>query len=523
MPKPKAFLKQSKAKKKAEQVLETADDFQAAGVDFEEAAGKWRAGDAVKSMRFFSRAIEVYDQGLTKFPSSLDLAYNKSVSGVHHPSLLCWLFGDELTFSRARVLLEMGTDPILANQLQIPLLDVLQQALDSHRYALSLDQENPDTLFNTAQVLTAIAEAYAKDPNRADQDALQPLEEALELQNRCLAIQELNLEEFVQRRNEAAAQIASANLNSEPSEPVPTKSDENHHPSASDTEDQWVSIVEPVTKDTLIETILAALATLTTLCSVLGSSTASAPSSSLGWIEEFSSTLINTKLPVLLEDAEAERIQEVVLTRAIFVSALLEAGYRLGSINPNTYKRERDEAFRVPELDLEKNFAALVANANSLMSFNAALADDDSSNAVSLASQRWNALSAAIANMAAASKISGPVPEDIAETHFIRGNCSLLQYQLGQPPVSYQPSMGNATQLLKNADIFYRNATKLYQDNEQKAVSQLRAVVSQALLAGKNPIFATAEHDWGRGGDWAKSQIEDMVDDGLILPTPDVQ
>ena len=50
-----------------------------AGVDFEEAAGKWRAGDAVKSVRFFGRALEVYDQGLRKFPSSLDLAYNRYV------------------------------------------------------------------------------------------------------------------------------------------------------------------------------------------------------------------------------------------------------------------------------------------------------------------------------------------------------------------------------------------------------------------------------------------------------------
>lgn len=51
----------------------------AAGVDLEEAAGKWRAGDAAKSMRFFTRAVETYDQGLRKFSSSLDLAYNKLV------------------------------------------------------------------------------------------------------------------------------------------------------------------------------------------------------------------------------------------------------------------------------------------------------------------------------------------------------------------------------------------------------------------------------------------------------------
>ncbi|KAG4217026.1 hypothetical protein PC116_g34493, partial [Phytophthora cactorum] len=76
MAKLKSFTKQAKTKSKKEQKLESADDFQAAGVEFEEAAGKWRAGDAAKSMRFFRRAIDVYDQGLRKFPQSIDLAYN---------------------------------------------------------------------------------------------------------------------------------------------------------------------------------------------------------------------------------------------------------------------------------------------------------------------------------------------------------------------------------------------------------------------------------------------------------------
>jgi hypothetical protein len=38
------------------------------------------AGDAAKSLRFFKRAIEVYTQGLCKFPRNLDLAYNKYLS-----------------------------------------------------------------------------------------------------------------------------------------------------------------------------------------------------------------------------------------------------------------------------------------------------------------------------------------------------------------------------------------------------------------------------------------------------------
>jgi hypothetical protein len=46
-------------------------------VDLEEGGEKWRAGDAVKSMRFFMRAIEMYDNGLKRYPTSFDLAYNK--------------------------------------------------------------------------------------------------------------------------------------------------------------------------------------------------------------------------------------------------------------------------------------------------------------------------------------------------------------------------------------------------------------------------------------------------------------
>lgn len=393
---------------------------------------------------------------------------------------------------------------------------MLQQALDAHRYALSLDQDNPDALFNTAQVLTAIAEAYAKDPNRTEQDALQPLEEALELQERCLGLQELELEQSLQQQKEVEAQWEAENIELKATESVASTSEDTNNSPAAGTEEQWASIVEPVTKSTLIDTILAELGTLTTLSSILSSSPAAAPASTLAWIEEFSSKTFQSKLQFLLQDAEAEKQQEVALAKAVFSSALVEAGYRLGAIDSSTYKRERDEAFRVPELNLERNFAALQANANSLVAFNAALSDVDASTAASQAAQRWNALSAAIANMATASKISGPVPDDLAETHFVRGNCSLLQHRLSQPPASYQPAIANAVQLLKNAGVFYRNASKLYQDIEQKAISQLRAVVSQALQAGSDVSSAAAANAQGRDREWVTGQIEDMVEEGLI-------
>ncbi|KEF60114.1 uncharacterized protein A1O9_04964 [Exophiala aquamarina CBS 119918] len=489
--KPKAMLKHSKGKKKSEQTVlrEFILIFPPAGVDLEEAAGKWRAGDAVKSMRFFTRAVETYDQGLRKFPSSLDLAYNK-----------------------ARVLLEVATHPILVNQLQTSVLEALQRALEAHRYALDLDQNNADSLFNTSQVLTGIAEIQARDG--ADQEALQTLEQALEVQTRCLALQELKLEDSAQQQANLEAQtdqdFATANS------PKLGGSDHALSTATNDSEDQWFSIVEPVTKDTLIDTILAQLGTLTTLCSILSSLANSTLSSSLAWVEEFSTKLVKTKLPVLLQEAAPDRVQEVALTRAIFISNLLEAGYRMGSIDVETYKRERDDAFKSSELSLDGSFAALSANASSLISFSTAIKEREQPLIASYAPKSWNALSTAMASLAAAAKIAEPVPDEIAETHLLRGNCSLLQYQLGQPPVSYQTATKNADQLLKNADVFYRNASKLFQDGEQKLISQFRASVAQSLQEGN--VVATAAHAAGqqKGQAWIESQLDDMAEEGII-------
>ncbi len=421
-----------------------------------------------------------------------------------------------LTSTRARVLLEVATHHLLIPHLQRPLLEILQQALEAHRYALALDQENPDTLFNTAQVLTAIAEAFAKDPNHPDGDALQPLEEALELQNRCLSIQEVKYEEHIEQQNEAAQLVQD-----EPNERASNAEDDiieadTEAASAAGAENQWFSVVEPVTKATLIDTILTQLGTLTTLCSVLSLTNNSATSSTLAWIEEYSTKLVQTKLPVLLQGADPETAQEVALARANFVSELLKAGYVEGSIDTETYKREREEAFRVAGLDLERSFAALMANANSLIAFATVLSAGNASNVLAHAALRWSSLSAAIANLATASKLSDPLPDDIAETHFLRGNCSLLQYQLGQPPVSHGPAVANSKQLTRNAETFYRNANRLYQDNEQKMIAQLRAVVVESLQTGTSVITTAIQRNSGMPQDWIKAQLEDMVDDGLI-------
>src|SRR6266536_2364643 len=121
-------------------------------------------------MRFFIRAIEMYETGLQRHPASFDLAYNK-----------------------ARVQYEITQHPKLVTQLSAPLIDVLRVALESHREALKLQQENEDVLFNTAQVLTNLAEAITDT-----QEGLKLLQEALELFQRCLVLQEFRYTESQQ-------------------------------------------------------------------------------------------------------------------------------------------------------------------------------------------------------------------------------------------------------------------------------------------------------------------------------------
>lgn len=76
-PKRKDFLKpKPKGKVKAPEP-QTENDFLEVADEHEQAAGKWRAGDAAKATRFFKRAIDTYNEGLKRHPQSFDLAYNK--------------------------------------------------------------------------------------------------------------------------------------------------------------------------------------------------------------------------------------------------------------------------------------------------------------------------------------------------------------------------------------------------------------------------------------------------------------
>lgn len=409
---------------------------------------------------------------------------------------------------RARVQLEVATHPRLVKHLQSPILTVLEEALSSHRYALSLDVDNADTLFNASQVLTTMAEQLANDDYVASEtQILGLLEEALDLQSRCLRLQELKFEESEAQRKLMEEQIETR----QNAEPPDLEEDGNV------ADDQWFSVITPVTKDTLLDTALAQLGTLTTLCSTISSIHPPPTSPSLAWIERSSTELLNSKIAEFASLAGSERRQEIALAKANFLSNILEMGFSQGQIDIDTYKRERDTAFQADDLKLEAFPEGLIANGQSLMSFASSMLDAPLENGAILPSSRWNALSAAITNFATASKLQQIDPNDQAKTHFLRGDCSLLLFQLSSPPFSYDSAIKNASQLQKNAEVFYRNASKLGDDIDQKLVASLRSSVAQKINASQDPETLAASLGYlGKPREWIQNQFEDMIDDGLL-------
>ena len=418
---------------------------------------------------------------------------------------------------RARVQLEIATHPILVEQLEEPVLDALGIALESHRHALGLNPQDANTLFNTSQVLAGIAEAVANDD--LPQQALGLLEEAVTMQNKCLEIQEAEYAETLDM--EQKAQNIATQEGTEPS-----GAEGAAKPEAADTGDtsdgQWATIVEAVTLDTLADTALAQLSALTTFSDVLSSNPECVPASTLSGIDkhwsglEHKLAILSSKLP--------ERSQEIALARAKFLSALLEAGFRYGQIDGEAYNKGRDAAFTAAGLQLEGSAEALIANARSLLSFNSAVSDIRPADK-QLAPLRWNALTAAIAGLNSASRVpgAGADPRDLASTHLLRGDASMALYTMGAPPTAHASAAAQGPQLLRNAEVYYRNAAKLSPDADDKDAAAFRSHIAATLqqrgeagpgVEAAGAIVAGA----AKGPQWAVEQLEEMAEEGGLLP-----
>ncbi|KAL3469868.1 hypothetical protein BJX99DRAFT_264791 [Aspergillus californicus] len=491
MPKPKTFLKEPKLKKAAQQAPKTADDFLAVGVEQEEAGEKWRAGDAAKSLRFFMRAITTYDEGLQRHPNAFDLAYNK-----------------------ARVQYEMTQHPRLAAQLSAPLVEALRVALHSHREALHLKQDNADTIFNAAQVLTSLAEAVT-DTKRPVEEQLNQgvkfLQEAIELFQRCLVIQEMRYTEM----QEEIRRMESGDVE-QPEQMQDVQETPGVDDSKESEQEQWAAVVEPVTKDTLVDTAVAQIDALSTLCNLLTYD----PGVGLNWIEEYSSDLLQEKISAYMQGSN--RHYEAALARARFNSALNEVLYRSGRTDVGTYYGAIVNVFG-PDLDISADPEGLCTKADALVSFNTAATEqppDQSQEAFSKSLDlRWQALSNALDALTKASKL--PDAENLPKIHLARGDTEFSRWRLGFPPWEYTMAQQNGAMLLRNAQTYYRGAAALARrdglgDEERDATC--KEAIAGAIEGQKEKL---AQLKSGAPKE-LMAVAEDMVEDGWVS-APDMQ
>lgn len=366
--------------------------------------------------------------------------------------------------------------------------------------AAHLLPRNTDNPSNTAQVLTSLAEAL--DDSNTNVDAVVPLlEEAIELFQRCLTLQEFRLSESQALQDsttntpDADTEDGGAPL-TEPSPSQPPTTDE-----------QWATILEPVTPSTLLDTILAQLETLTLL---LSKTTASA-SRPLAWLDEYSTTLL-TALPTYLTPLP-ERAPEAALTRANLLAALADATFRADRLAFPAYERAVYDAYR--SLDLAADPKALSDKADAMLNFQASLrlhAREEQLPQQIVA--RWGAMTQAGAALAAAAKVDGV--ENLERIHLARGDAELLRF--ATRTLTGYPGSVDAGVLLRNAGVFYRGAAN------QAAVTGDQEAGRVRREAGiKNALVAALGGEMGLLGELLKTEtratrevLEEAVGDGLV-------
>lgn len=354
---------------------------------------------------------------------------------------------------------------------------------------------------NTAQVLTSIAEVTSETRNVGNDNNLALLEEAIELFERCLTLQEYQYTE-----SQAQAEFLPTVDSDDPD------TEEGGAPlSVPDTqptqEDRWATIVEPVTLDTLLDTLIAQLQTLTVLCGLVNVDAGKG----LVWIEEYSIPLIGQKLQTYLQGTTG-RQQEADLTKSNFLAALADANFRFQRIDIGTYARTLDQAYST--LNLDDNPEGLCDKAEAFIACNSSLRQNyEAVISPEISASRWKVLTAAIDSLTKASKL--PSVDNVPKIHILRGDVDLLRYQLGQPPSNYDVAFKNKEVLAKNAEKFYRGAgnfAKAEGLRKELEEAEVKEALALSLYGEKEKLFRYAK----LRPEFVRDILEDAFDDGII-------
>lgn len=371
---------------------------------------------------------------------------------------------------------------------------------------------------NTAQVLTSLAETISEVVHPAEdvrQEALSLLEESVELFQRTLTLQEFRLSEMEASQDAAMtdappfatepSSFSPLNANAQPGELSSTMTGNQR----AETSEEWAEVIEPITNETLLDTALSQLQTLTTLCSVINKD----EGRGLAWIEEYSSTLLTTKIPSYAKDTD--RQDEVAFQKAKFLWALGDTNFRNHRIDIATYARAVEEAFvDISQLVVVlENPEVAVGKAEAHIAFNAAVrkshVSEDRDAAVVL---RWKALTTALDYLTAATKVRGV--ENIAAIHLLRGDVELLRFQIGVE--GYELAKKSAATLAKNAGTYYRGAAALSSETKIKEEALIKDEVAKRLRGSDTEKFQSLGVIMNNVPGRAYEVLEAAVEDGLV-------
>ena len=419
---------------------------------------------------------------------------------------------------------EVSQQPRLLAHLSVPLIDLLQLALDSHRTALRIDQDNPDLLLyasliprgrrcvlinlsNTAQVLTSLAETLndsKSSPELDRNDTLRLLQEALELFQRCLNVQEFKLDEA----QEPTAHDHSGNLQTDD----PGSDRVSGNASDASEEEVWASVEESITKGTLLDTTLVQLNTLTTICT-LGSTP---NQNDLAWVEEYYRTTLLEKINAYSSSGTSQH--EIAIAKAKFISAISDAAFRSRRLDAATYERELNAAFNDPNLDLNQDIQGLCDKADAYLTFQASIQSSlpraQPCEIGQIDAVCWKHVTKALDSLTAASKI--PDAQNLPRIHLKRGDCELMRFELGQKPLGYDLAVKSASTLVKNAEVYYRGAVALAKSNEAAKEEMREAEVKEAVAAAVGGDECRLQEMSKLRREAVEIVLGDMIDEGIL-------
>ena len=442
---------------------------------------------------------------------------------------------------------------------------LLEETLKSHRAAMALNAENTDVRFNTAQVLTSLAEGILE--SEAQQTAKVPartlLEEAVDLFTTCLTSQQQEYDklrtEFAEAQADQAVQEQEGLGQQENVGGASKEEDMETASTASSGPGEWAFVEEPLTPESILETCTAQLSALTTLLSLYdpadlpaieakaqyGIKTANSGVPTLIALirdspfqkvkDEPTGPTLSIAPPSASEGLETTPKDDALLAVANFEAALAELAYRNGRTTSTQYASFIEGLFAgsiQPPQSPDQNSVylnALSAYSDALIDLASAIADsplyDPTSPTFTTSLEtQWTALNQAqkiLTQLSTGANASLFPPSRLADTFLARGDTELFRFRVALSEGA-KPAWANSTNVLVgNAGVYYRGA-RTYAEKAGKEVvrrtADAKAVVAEVLkdVEGKGAGLVVAKEGWKGKGVEIKRVLEQMVEEGIL-------